>query len=373
MIAKKIFQVVGARPNFIKVAPIHRAIAKHDRLQSVIVHTGQHSDYGMSGIFIQQLGLPNPDFFLDAGTGSHSQLTARIMQAFEKTLLSERPDLVIVVGDVTSTLACALTAAQLQIPIAHVEAGLRSFDKAMPEEINRKLTDHISDLLFVTEESGLVNLKNENIDQEKIFFVGNCMIDSLAHIMPRLNAEQTLQKFKLKHANYALMTMHRPSNVDTAQGLQQLIQLIRQTVQHIPVVFPMHPRTQDKLKTFALDEAIRTIKHLEITDPLPYEEFISLMQHAKLIITDSGGVQEEATYLKIPCLTLRKTTERPVTAEVGTNILVDDLSIESAVRHINSILDGNIKPSQIPYLWDGKAADRIVSHLLNFLCANSQC
>lgn len=358
---RKIIQVVGARPNFMKVAPVHRALKEGGRWESQIVHTGQHQDVNMSDIFFKQLNLDLPKHFLGVQPGSHSQMTAGIMQSFEKVLQLEKPDWVVVVGDVTSTLACALTSVRCSIPVAHVEAGLRSFDRQMPEEINRLLTDQLSDLLFTTENSAAINLAKENIAAHKIRFVGNCMIDSLIYFLPNANASSLLKQHGLEQKDYAVMTMHRPSNVDYRSGLEQILDMIRYIVSELPLVFPVHPRTEDRLRHFGLWEDLKQIKGLILTPPLAYLDFIGLMKNSKMLLTDSGGIQEETTYLKIPCLTFRKTTERPITTEMGSNILISDLNVENACRQIYKVLQGNIREACIPEMWDGQAGQRIAN------------
>lgn len=361
----KIIQVVGARPNFMKVAPVHRALLSYEQVKSLIVHTGQHSDANMSDVFFTQLDLPKPDFFLGVQPGSHTQMTAQIMMAFEQVLIQERPDMVLVVGDVNSTFACALTSVRIGIPVAHIEAGLRSRDKEMPEEINRILTDQISDLLFTTEESAAVNLKAEGIEERKIHFVGNCMIDSLVDYLPK--ARQSIwEKFSpLYGPRYGLMTMHRPSNVDTKDGLLRMIRLIQNATQLVPIVFPIHPRTKKRLSEFGLTEQLLNLQKLVVCEPQAYLDFLSLMKSAAVVLTDSGGIQEETTYLRIPCLTFRKTTERPVTVDLGTNILIEDLDPERVTSTLGKVLNSNSDSGSIPALWDGNAAVRIAEILSN--------
>ena len=362
----KIIQVVGARPNFMKVAPLYRAFKKYPDIQSLIVHTGQHYDAAMSDIFFQQLELPDPDYFLGIGGGTHTEQTARIMLAFEQIILKERPDLVLVVGDVNSTIACALVAIKMQIPVAHVEAGLRSNDRSMPEEINRILTDNISDWLFVTEPDGLENLRREGISAEKVHFVGNTMIDSLAYYLPKLidvNLPEEIQRHDLAPSEYILMTMHRPSNVDTMEGLISTLAVIDLASQYKKVILPMHPRTQNNLQKYGFSERLLSNPNIVLTSPLGYLPFIKLMKDAWLVITDSGGIQEETTYLNVPCLTFRRSTERPITVEVGTNTMISELDTELVRIKINELSDGRYKHGHIPELWDGKAADRIAELL----------
>lgn len=363
----KILSIVGARPNFMKVAPLHRAFLKFPAFHSKIVHTGQHYDSRMSDVFFNQLGLPAPDYFLGIGGGSHSQQTARIMLAFEPILHEEKPDAVLVVGDVTSTLACALVAVKERVPLIHVEAGLRSGDRSMPEEINRILTDRISDYLFVTEQAGLDNLALENVPLEKVFFVGNVMIDSLVHYRQKAQELNVLSEIGMQPDSYVLMTMHRPANVDHEEGLRSILEIVKNTAQLRTVLFPMHPRTRANMEKYGLWSELENISNLQLMEPQGYLEFLHLMQHASLIITDSGGIQEETTYLQIPCLTFRNSTERPVTVELGTNYLLHDLNPQTVQLHTVDILRGKAKKGIIPPLWDGEAAGRIAGILLGGL------
>lgn len=357
----KIISIVGARPNFMKVAPLHRAFLQHGGIESKIIHTGQHYDSRMSDVFFNQLGLPTPDYFLGIGGGSHTQQTARVMLDFEPVLLAEKPDAVLVVGDVNSTVACALVAVKEGIPVIHVEAGLRSGDRSMPEEINRILTDSISDYLFVTEQSGLDHLKLENVPDEKVFFVGNVMIDSLVHYQKKAQQLTLLDEMKVAPDSYVLMTMHRPANVDHEEGLRSIIEIVKNTVQYRKVLFPLHPRTQNNLIKFGLMTELENTPNLYLMEPQGYLEFLHLMEKASLIITDSGGIQEETTYLKVPCLTFRDTTERPVTVELGTNYLLRDLDPKTVNEYVIEILGGKMKQGSIPPLWDGKTSERIAS------------
>jgi UDP-N-acetylglucosamine 2-epimerase (non-hydrolysing) len=375
----KVIQVVGARPNFMKVAPLHRAIKNLAGWTSKVVHTGQHFDAKMSDIFFTQLELPEPDFFLGIGGGSHTEVTAKIMLAFEKIVESEKPDLIIVVGDVTSTLACTLVAIKMGIPLAHVEAGLRSGDRTMPEEINRILTDSVANYLFVTEQSGLDHLKREGVPDEKVFFTGNVMIDSLIRYQEKAKSSTILEELGLQpsdlenrrevsrpdEADYIVMTMHRPANVDTQTGLQAILELIELSTSKIKVVFPIHPRTRSNMAKFGLEDKLAQNKNLILTEPLGYLEFIQLMTHSKAILTDSGGIQEETTYLGIPCLTFRDSTERPITVTLGTNQLLADLNPEKTFAALEEILAGHSKKGQIPPLWDGHSAERIAENLFN--------
>jgi UDP-N-acetylglucosamine 2-epimerase (non-hydrolysing) len=353
----RICNVVGARPNFMKIAPIVHEMKKR-KMPHFVVHTGQHYDRQMSQVFFEELGLPSPDIFLGVGPGSHAEQTARIMMRFEQVCLEQEITLLVVGGDVNSTLACALTAAKLGIPVAHVEAGLRSFDRSMPEEINRLVTDHISDLLFTTEASANNNLNNEGIAEDLIHFVGNCMIDSLlGHLDLALQAAPW-HHFGFDPGSYALLTLHRPANVDDGKALQNILQILNEISQIVPVLFPVHPRTRERLAALPLPLA----PGLTVCEPLSYLSFLGLMAKARLVLTDSGGIQEETTALHIPCLTLRPCTERPVTLTTGTNRLVgtDASRIQESVTEI---LAGNWPTGQQPPLWDGKASARIVDIL----------
>ena len=373
----KVIQVVGARPNFMKVAPLHRAIQKLTGWTSKIVHTGQHFDAKMSDVFFTQLELPTPDFFLGIGGGSHTEVTAKIMVAFEKIVEAEKPDLIIVVGDVTSTLACTLVAIKMGIKVAHVEAGLRSFDRTMPEELNRILTDSVADYLFVTEESGLEHLKNEGVADERVFFSGNVMIDSLVRYQEKAKKTTILEDLGLRTSdsglstadsplttdNYIVMTMHRPANVDKKNGLESILELIELSSKDTKIIFPIHPRTRAHMEKFGLAERLDQAQNLIMTEPLGYLEFIQLMSNATAILTDSGGIQEETTYLGVPCLTFRDSTERPITVTLGTNQLLSDLDPKKTYAALVEILAGKVKKGSIPPLWDGKAAERIAAQL----------
>lgn len=386
---KKIISVVGARPNFMKVAPLHRVFSESGEIDSIIVHTGQHYDERMSQVFFDQLGLPKPHHFLGIGGGTHTQQTAQIMLAFEEVLEREKPDLLIVVGDVNSTVACALTAVKKGIKVAHVEAGLRSGDRRMPEEINRIVTDSISDILFVSEQSGIDNLLAEGVSHEKIHFVGNIMIDSLVHVLPQveqlnigkilrdnlLNTEYeplTTESWPLTtipdpwplNTEYCLVTMHRPSNVDTKESLQKIIEIIQNLASEITVIFAVHPRTQKNLEKFNLHEELEKMPNVFLTQPLGYLEFIKIMKETRLVITDSGGVQEETSYLKVPCITFRESTERPSTVEIGSNILIENVDVDRTLRIANQILKGDKERHYlIPEMWDGKSGERILQCL----------
>ncbi|MBN1558854.1 UDP-N-acetylglucosamine 2-epimerase (non-hydrolyzing) [candidate division KSB1 bacterium] len=358
----KVANVVGARPNFMKMAPIHRRMQACSFFRPILLHTGQHYDEKMSSTFFVELGLPQPDVYLGVGSGTHAEQTAAILVKVEKFLLQEMPDLIIVVGDVNSTVAASLAAVKLRIPVAHVEAGLRSFDRSMPEEINRILTDSIADYLFVTEQSGLDNLKNEGIPDDRVFFVGNCMIDSLAEHLEKAAALDTLRQFSLTPQAYALMTLHRPSNVDSRENMKKIFCALQEIQSDMPIIFPIHPRTRKMLTVLDLDDDMEKMSNIRLTEPLGYLSFLNLMSQAKLIVTDSGGIQEETTFLKIPCLTLRENTERPVTSELGTNQLVG-MEPENILAGYKRAMNGFAEKSQIPPLWDGLASKRIIDIL----------
>ena len=357
-----------------KVAPLHRVFEADPQIQSIIVHTGQHYDERMSKVFFDQLGLPVPHHYLGIGGGTHAEQTAKIMLAFEKVLDDEKPDLVIVVGDVNSTVACTLVAVKKHIKVAHVEAGLRSGDRSMPEEINRLVTDSICDLLFVSEESGLKHLAMEGIAEERIRFVGNVMIDSLVYFLPKadgLGIRDILAKncipvtgHQSPVTNFILMTMHRPSNVDNEVGLKKILTIIKKLSTNNPVIFAVHPRTKKNLEKFGLWKDLAAIKNVYLTNPLGYLEFIKLMKDANLVVTDSGGIQEETTFLQVPCITFRSTTERPSTVDVGSNTLMKELDVAKVLNLAREILDNGQVKSKIPELWDGKAAERIRDELV---------
>ncbi len=356
--------VVGARPNFMKVAPIHRALARHaDRVRHVIVHTGQHYDEKMSKVFFEDLELPVPDVYLGIGSGTHAEQTARVMIAFEQTLLEVKPDVVIVVGDVNSTLACSVTCAKLQVPVVHVESGLRSFDRTMPEEINRMVTDILSDMLFVTEPAGIANLRHEGIPDEKVHLVGDVMIDSIAQYRAKAAQSGILAEHGLAPRAYTLVTLHRPSNVDVRENLEKVLDIFEQIHPDTTLIFPIHPRTRKRIDEFALADRFRAMERLVLCDPIGYLDFLCLMDNAQLILTDSGGIQEESTFLEVPCLTLRENTERPVTIDVGTNQLLG-LDVPLVVAKARDVYAGHPKTGRIPEMWDGRAAERIVTILL---------
>lgn len=358
---KKIISVVGARPNFMKVAPLHREFQKYSSIiDHQICHTGQHYDEMMSKVFFEDLELPQPDYYLGVGSGSHAVQTASIMIEFEKILAVQKPDLVIVVGDVNSTIACTLTASKMNIRTAHVEAGLRSFDRNMPEEINRMLTDTISDFLFVTEQSGIKNLENEGISKDKVYFTGNVMIDSLEYYLHKTENSNLLSELSVEKNNYVLVTLHRPNNVDEKLQAEKLIKLLNRISLDRKVIFPVHPRTRKNWENFDFIGTLNS--NITLLDPLGYLDFLALEKNAGLVITDSGGIQEETTYLGVQCITLRDTTERPVTVDIGTNqLLGHDLKL--AEDTALEVLSGKIKKGSVPELWDGKAAERIAKIL----------
>ncbi|SEI45585.1 UDP-N-acetylglucosamine 2-epimerase (non-hydrolysing) [Dyadobacter sp. SG02] len=357
----KILQVAGARPNFVKIAPLHRAFMQYPDMHPQIVHTGQHYDFAMSGVFFEQLGIPHPDHFLGVGQGSPTVQTAEIMCAFERVMRVEMPDLVLVVGDVTSTLACALVAAQMRIPLVHVEAGLRSRDRTMPEEMNRILTDALSDQLFVTEQAGMDNLLRENIDPGRIHLVGNVMIDSLVRFRDRIEDMSLSRQLGIGSEPYLLITMHRPGNVDHEDGLRKIAEMLEMLAMRWMIVFVVHPRTARNMADFGLD--LQKWTNVKILPPQGYIEFLSLMRHSTVVITDSGGVQEETTFLGIHCITLRNNTERPVTVGYGTNYLLPDFNAQKVWDTIGKILARDSKKQTIPPLWDGNTAQRIVNIL----------
>jgi UDP-N-acetylglucosamine 2-epimerase (non-hydrolysing) len=355
---------VGARPNLVKMAPLVAEMARHAEIEQMLLHTGQHYDENMSRIFFEELGLPEPDAYLGVGSGSHAWQTAQVMIGFEKVCQEFEPDLVVVVGDVNSTLACAVTATKLWIPVAHVEAGLRSFDRRMPEEVNRIVTDALSDFLFTTSRDADENLLREGIDAAKIHFVGNVMIDTLLRHRKRAARIEILDRLGLSPRGYALMTLHRPSNVDDPDTLQGILSALDVVQARLPLVFPIHPRTRKNLVLFGLDAQVAAMKRLILTEPLGYLDFLCLMERARLVLTDSGGVQEETTILGVPCLTLRENTERPVTVTEGTNEVIGS-SPQRIVAASMTVLEGKGREGRIPALWDGKAAERIVRVILD--------
>ena len=349
----KVFHVVGARPNFMKVAPVLAALQSRPGVVQTLIHTGQHYDANMSDIFFQQLGMPSPDVNLEVGSGTHATQTADIMTRLEPVVTGIKPDIVLVYGDVNSTVAAALVCAKLGVRVGHVEAGLRSFDRTMPEEINRLVTDQLADLLFTPSEDGDQNLQKEGVAPEKIHCVGNVMIDSLVRLLP-LAKKCSTDGFPER---YALVTLHRPSNVDDSASLKGILEALLEVSRRIAVVFPVHPRTRQRIADLGVP-----LGNLHLSEPLPYVEFLALQSRATAVLTDSGGIQEETTYLGVPCLTLRSNTERPVTVTMGTNILVGQ-DRQKLTSELTKILDGKAKRGQAPPLWDGRAGDRIAELL----------
>jgi UDP-N-acetylglucosamine 2-epimerase (non-hydrolysing) len=360
---KRVVIVAGARPNFMKVAPLIYEFNKYkSRFEVLFVHTGHHYDFEMSEIFFQDLKIPKPDIYLNIGSASHAVQTAKIMMAFERVALKEKPNLVIVVGDVNSTLACALVASKLSVKAAHVEAGLRSFDRTMPEEINRTITDSLSDYLFVSEKSGMENLKREGVNSDKVRFVGNVMIDTLSANLPVINRSDVLNEYGLTKREYCVMTLHRPSNVDSPATLSELLDVLGAVSERIKIIYPIHPRTKKMMKKHNFTNKFKKLNNFLVVDPLGYIDFIKLTKESKFVITDSGGIQEESTFLGVPCLTMRANTERPVTVEDGTNYLVGRNKTK-VLRCVEDILNSKSKKGSVPELWDGKAAKRIVKIL----------
>lgn len=360
----KIICACGARPNFMKIAPLMRAFEAAGDFQTLLVHTGQHYDQNMSRLFFEELNIPRPDVNLEVGSGSHAFQTAEIMKRFEPVVLNFKPDYVLVVGDVNSTIACGLVAVKLGVRLIHVEAGLRSFDRTMPEEINRVLTDSISDLLFVTEQSGLVNLKSEGIDSDKVHFVGNVMIDTLLANREKAQKSSILAELGLRAREYGVITLHRPSNVDDLDKFAEVIAAFEQIEKETKLVFPMHPRTKNNIKHTHLDKRLGAMANVFVLEPVGYLDFLCLMSNALFVMTDSGGIQEETTILGVPCMTLRENTERPVTIAEGTNQLVRATTNDIVHNYQKTKNNSNIH-YKIPHLWDGKAAERIVNSIAN--------
>jgi len=360
----KILNIVGARPNLVKMGPLLREMGKHPEIKALLVHTGQHYDERLSDVFFRQMGIPEPDVNLGVGSGSHAWQTAEILKGIEPILLEHRPDLVLVVGDVNSTVAASLAAAKLGIPVAHVESGLRSFDRSMPEEINRILTDALADYLFVTEEDAVENLLREGRPRTSIHLVGNVMIDALRHFLPLAKNSKLTTELGLTQGNgsgfqpFAVLTLHRPSNVDSPETLERLLEVIEEISRRLPIIFPVHPRTQTMIARLGRENS----SQLKLIPPASYLDFLSLLSRAAFVLTDSGGIQEETTALGVPCLTLRENTERPVTVVQGTNEIVglDSSKIRAAV---DAILAGKWKTGSLPELWDGHASERIIDVL----------
>ena len=362
----KIINVAGARPNFIKIAALMHAYRNEPGIEPLLVHTGQHYDDRLSGLFFRDLGIPAPDINLGVGSASHAAQTAGIMKAFEPVVLEQKPDAVLVVGDVNSTIAAGLVAAKLGVKLVHVEAGLRSFDRTMPEEINRVLTDAISDLLFCSEPSGVENLRREGVPPVRIFFVGNVMIDTLLRHKAKADSSPILDQLRLRGGGYAVLTLHRPSNVDDPATFGRILDALAVIQAEVPIIFPIHPRTRKSLAGSPLGNRVESMADLRLIDPAGYLDFLKLLSSAKVVLTDSGGIQEETTILKVPCLTLRRSTERPITAEVGSNRIVgaDPEKILSGYREAAGDRGRQLKE---PPLWDGRAGERIVRILLEKL------
>ncbi|MGM0418954.1 MAG: non-hydrolyzing UDP-N-acetylglucosamine 2-epimerase [Thermodesulfobacteriota bacterium] len=356
----KICIIAGARPNFMKISPIIREIKKHKDLEYFLVHTGQHYDFEMSEAFFADLEIPQPEYFLNVGSKSHAKQTADIMSGFEDVCIEKKPDLILVVGDVNSTMAAALVAKKMEIKVAHVEAGLRSFDLSMPEEINRMVTDSISDYFFTTETAADENLLKEGKDKNSVFFVGHVMIDNLLYQAEKLKNESYPELESIKKNKYFFMTLHRPSNVDDKNTLQQIFDALNTIAEEIPFIFPVHPRTRKKIEDFNINIS----PEITCIKPLGFKESLFLWKDSQAVFTDSGGLQEETTGLGIPCFTLRYNTERPVTVEKGSNILLGNEK-DNILKAYNKFKTGDVKQGIIPDLWDGKASERIVSVLLN--------
>jgi len=364
--------VVGARPNFMKVAPVLRALSEYPDVHAMLIHTGQHYDDNLSDVFFDELGLRSPDVCLNVGSGKHGAQTARVLERMEETLErgtpdGQRYDRVVVVGDVNSTMAAALAAVKLGIPVAHVEAGLRSFDRSMPEEINRIVTDSVCEMLLVSEPAGLENLRREGHPEEQLHLVGNVMIDTLRCLLPKARAGGTLEKHDLEPGQYGVVTLHRPANVDVHKTLAQFLDVLVEASRDLRLVFPVHPRTKQRIERFGLSERLDTARGILLLPPLGYLDFLALTSHARVIVTDSGGLQEESTALGIPCLTARLNTERPITVAEGTSTLVgsDPVKLRNCLR---AVLDGTYKRGKCPILWDGRAAERIAKLLAEPSC-----
>ncbi len=360
----KVINVVGARPNFIKVAPLVEAMKRREReFTPLVVHTGQHYHAMMSDAFFRDLDLPEPDVYLGVGSASHAAQTAAVMAGFEPVVVAEKPDWVLVVGDVNSTLACALVCAKLGVRVAHVEAGLRSGDRSMPEEINRLLTDHVADLLFTPSLDANTNLRSEGVPEERIRFVGNIMIDSLLKHLPSAKSSKVRDELGISERDYGVLTLHRPSNVDDCETFARIIDALEEIGRRLPVIFPIHPRTRKRITELGLDKRIEEVKNLRLVPPLGYLDFLKLYSESRLVLTDSGGLQEETTVLGIPCLTVRENTERPITVEMGTNVVVGTDKERLTAAAFAALDSPATTKKGIPPLWDGQTAERIVSRL----------
>ncbi len=362
----KIINVVGARPNFIKMAPLLEEFKRSERIESVLVHTGQHYDRNMSDVFFHQLNIPKPDYYLAVGSASHAVQTAEIMKAFEPVVLENKPDAVVVVGDVNSTIACGLVAVKLGVKLIHVEAGLRSYDRSMPEEVNRVLTDSISDILFCTEQSAVDNLIHEGVSRERVFLVGNVMIDSLLKNMDKAEDSHILHQLDLTPGKFSVLTLHRPATVDDAVTFSRILDAVEVVHADSPLIFPVHPRTQSRLLCSPLGQRIRRLPFCRVIDPLGHFDFLKLIASAQVVLTDSGGIQAETTFLRIPCLTLRPSTEQPVTVQMGSN-RITGTEPHTIIEMYKAAKNGGFKGAEIPPLWDGHAAQRITETLLNTL------
>ena len=366
----KIHLIVGARPNYIKANPVYNSLNQLDKFEIKLINTGQHYDENMSKVFINELGMKKPDINLEVGSGNHGEQTGKILSLYEKVLIEEQPNMIIVFGDVNSTIACSLAAAKLGISISHIESGLRSFDWKMPEEINRVLTDKLSTLLFTTSPEAKDNLINEGIIDKKIHFVGNTMIDSIIDFQNKFEESKIIKKLNID-SDYALITIHRPSNVDNENNLIKLIRSIQKASEIIPCIFPIHPRTKKKLQLSKLYDKLLNNKLINFTEPIGYIDFMCLQKNARIIITDSGDIQEESTFFGVPCITVRENTERPITLSIGTNKLIGK-EYERIPREITNELRNNSNKSSIPLLWDGKSSDRISKIIESHFFSNNK-
>ena len=363
---KMIHLIAAARPNFMKIAPLYHALKREEWAESLIVHTGQHYDINMSDAFFIDLGLPEPHVHLGVGSGTHAEQTGRVMIAYENLIMAKQPDLTVVVGDVNSTAAAVIAAVKLGVKTAHLEAGLRSFDRSMPEEINRIVTDTLADLLWTPSPDGDENLLGEGIDPKKIVQVGNIMIDSLEMMREKIEQRKSFQNYGYQMKGYGLVTLHRPSNVDSPEILDRLVDMLLHVSEKLPLIFPVHPRTKKNLESAGLNAKLKKGKSICLVEPLSYVPFMSLVFNCRLVITDSGGIQEETTYLGIPCLTLRQNTERPITVKQGTNQLCN---LDNVENHFNRVMQNNARSRRIPKLWDGHTAHRVVASIRQFLAA----
>lgn len=364
---KKVFILVGTRPNFIKITQFERAFNKYkDEIKLKLVHTGQHFDKNMSEVFFEQLGIKAPDYYLNISSGTPNSQIGNIILELEKVFLEDRPDLLIVVGDVNSTLAGAIAANKLGIKMAHLESGLRSFDRNMPEEHNRVVTDFLADYYFITEQSGIDNLVKAGVEKERMFFVGNTMIDTLVAFDDQIRNSEVMNKLGLRPKNFALMTMHRPSNVDNKEGCQLILNLIKSICEQNNLVYPIHPRALKNYEKFGLSDELKSIDGLKLLEPLDYLSFQQLVLYSQFVITDSGGIQEETTFRRVPCLTLRPNTERPSTIEIGSNKLLP-FDLDKIMIEVNDIRKGEYKQGEVPNLWDGKSSDRIADYIKKVL------